>query len=401
MAKRKSKYTEENQLYHLWANKAVESAYVKPYSGFNGRVPHKLFCETPACGGLTIYSYGHHFPIARHVTNASGKKPAVLFTTHKNSVTTNGQICTTRDALRKWDNVTGWQAVESFGPIFNVDNVLASCPSNHRDNFHDYERRREEALAAMRKAKGSAGRHAGTYEALTTEANAYAKFFDVRALQSLPGSHGASMRLMGLRIPAKVAGELLAAYEASAKHEARQKELRVTRSERQRAADERNCVARAAKLEADKATYPARLAAWYAGENVSFPEPPNITTDGVYEQRGEPTVLRHIGNAIETSRGVRVLYEAGKKLFAFVLHIRSGKASCGKVWTPAFPKEMKINGFNIERIDANGDLTAGCHFIPFASINALAWREQWHGATNPENPAAVVAFPTPAPAALA
>jgi hypothetical protein len=40
--------------------------------------------------GRIIYSYGRHFPIAKLVTNAKGQE-AVLFTTRRYSVTTNGK----------------------------------------------------------------------------------------------------------------------------------------------------------------------------------------------------------------------------------------------------------------------------------------------------------------------
>lgn len=46
----------------------------------------------------TIYSYGEHFPIARHVTNKSGKA-AVLFTTGHYSVTTSGHCSMVRSAI--------------------------------------------------------------------------------------------------------------------------------------------------------------------------------------------------------------------------------------------------------------------------------------------------------------
>jgi len=55
-----------NEIPHLWAHKTQSSAH---------NPQHNLYFEDE-----TIYSYGWHFPIARHVTNKSGKKHAILLT---------------------------------------------------------------------------------------------------------------------------------------------------------------------------------------------------------------------------------------------------------------------------------------------------------------------------------
>src|SRR5690349_10787280 len=74
----------------------------------SGEVPHLWFhktqnsARTGGRGNLyfendTIYSYGSHFPIARHVSN--GKENAVLFTTRTYSVTTSGHCSAVRSAI--------------------------------------------------------------------------------------------------------------------------------------------------------------------------------------------------------------------------------------------------------------------------------------------------------------
>lgn len=50
--------------------------------------------------GNTIYSYGHHFPIARHVTNDKGDH-AILITTRDFSVTTRGHCYMVQGAICK------------------------------------------------------------------------------------------------------------------------------------------------------------------------------------------------------------------------------------------------------------------------------------------------------------
>ena len=53
--------------------------------------------------GDTIYSYGSHFPIARHVETKRGR--AVLFTTRDYSVTTSGHKWTVLAALPTPDRI--------------------------------------------------------------------------------------------------------------------------------------------------------------------------------------------------------------------------------------------------------------------------------------------------------
>ena len=69
---------------HLWAHKSQDFA----------RNPgHNFYFH-----GDTIYSYGSHFPVARHVENKRGR--AVLFTTRSYSSTTAGHKCMVEGACR-------------------------------------------------------------------------------------------------------------------------------------------------------------------------------------------------------------------------------------------------------------------------------------------------------------
>lgn len=66
-----------NEIAHIWANQLQESAR---------NSANNLFFE-----GATIYSYGRHFEIAKHVTNEKGDK-AILFNKNKYSNTTAKHI---------------------------------------------------------------------------------------------------------------------------------------------------------------------------------------------------------------------------------------------------------------------------------------------------------------------
>ena len=66
MTKRKKHVFDTGEIPHLWAHRTQDEA--------RNRQGNLYFT------GDTIYSYGSHFPIARHVTNDAGER-AVLFTT--------------------------------------------------------------------------------------------------------------------------------------------------------------------------------------------------------------------------------------------------------------------------------------------------------------------------------
>src|SRR5436190_15215353 len=75
---------EKTQIAHLWMNKKQDSAR-------DGRGSFYF-------KGDTIYSYGAHFPIARHITNKNGEH-AVLMTTRTYSNTTAKHISMVQSAL--------------------------------------------------------------------------------------------------------------------------------------------------------------------------------------------------------------------------------------------------------------------------------------------------------------
>src|SRR5260370_7685600 len=72
MNKRKKHVFDTGEIPHLWAHRTQDEA--------RNRQGNLYFT------GDTIYSYGSHFPVARHVTNPAGERGA-LFTTPTYTVT--------------------------------------------------------------------------------------------------------------------------------------------------------------------------------------------------------------------------------------------------------------------------------------------------------------------------
>ena len=139
---------------HLWAHKSQDSA----------RNP----CHNFYFNGDTIYSYGSHFPIARHVTRKG--KSAVLFTTRSYSSTTAGHKCTVESACR---HLT----------VFHVADVTGS---DCRKQFAQYRAEYMGLVGKYAKARQRKPEHLDALRRLVEEANGYAAFFGLRARLTLP-----------------------------------------------------------------------------------------------------------------------------------------------------------------------------------------------------------------------
>jgi hypothetical protein len=112
----------------------------------------------------TIYSYGDHFPMARHDLRNS----AVLFTTDSYSQTTAQHLSLTR------------QAIPRYKTVFYVTNVKADDKKAHGANFKDYKARINELLKKAVKARTQRGYYLGEAEQLANEANLYADTYKLR-----------------------------------------------------------------------------------------------------------------------------------------------------------------------------------------------------------------------------
>ena len=138
---------------HLWAHKAQDSARNGGNFYFDGD---------------TIYSYGSHFPIARHVETRRGR--AVLFTTRDYSVTTSGHKWTVLGACKH----------------LTVFHVQHPTDTDRKAQFAEY---RERYLALARKysrARSNKPWILGSLRDLVDEANRFAQFFGLRCRLSLP-----------------------------------------------------------------------------------------------------------------------------------------------------------------------------------------------------------------------
>jgi len=154
--------------------------------------------------------------------------------------------------------------------------------------------------------------------ALVNEANRYAEFSDHSARFTVPTDFDA-LKVELTRIAAE-----------------------------QRAADKQ----RLARIASDNAE---RVAQWIAGDSVTLPW--NLPE----------TYLRIEGDEIVTSKGARVPVAHAITGLALVRHIkRTGAEYVRNGHT------VHLGHYAIDRIDPDGNLTAGCHHITFAEIERIA-----------------------------
>jgi hypothetical protein len=138
---------------HLWAHRAQQSARNGSNFYFDGD---------------TIYSYGSHFPIARHVETKRGR--VVLFTTRDYSVTTSGH---------KWTVLSACKHLTVF-------HVQHPTDTNRKAQFAEYRERYLVLARKYSKARSNKPWILDGLRDLVEEANRFAQFFGLRSRLSMP-----------------------------------------------------------------------------------------------------------------------------------------------------------------------------------------------------------------------
>jgi hypothetical protein len=262
--------------------------------------------------GPSIYSYGRHFEIARFVTRKGQR--CVLFTTRSYSNSTSKHLAFARYALHGNELV------------FHVADIGSAAAGNAR---MDYEHRIAAALtsAGNRRSASLAISDTDRAQALTDEANGYAAFFGKRWRIAPPVVNLEALRE---RAAAERAREAAATRKADAKRDAE---------------------------------YQKALGEWRRHER-----------DHVPYMLDKPTALRVAQSAngpayIETSRGASVPATCARMVWDAV---QEARAINGVQF--AANARPRLGSFTLDAIDAAGNVTAGCHVLPYAELHALAVR---------------------------
>lgn len=238
-----------SQVCHLWANQSQSHAHNPGNSVF--------FTHD------TIYSYGLHFPMARHVKNRRGA--CILYTSRGYSNTT-----------AKHKSYT-WRAIQSTATVFTVVNVLAKSKADHAANFA--------ALVAEIVSLQNKIKRARKYGAMWTEqleraiehANAYAKFFGLRQ-----------------RVEIENLDALLESFRRKAAASEKKYAAEVARREEERRKDDLK-----------------RLARWLSG-------------DDVHVGSSVPVHMRVVsGHRVQTTLGAEVPLNAARRAFNKIREVRT------------------------------------------------------------------------------
>jgi hypothetical protein len=267
--------------------------------------------------GDTIYSYGRHFPIARFV---DGKR-AVLFTTRTYSNTTAGHIHTVRRALHGLNL-----------PVFHIEHPGDKPRSS--DVKRDYEQRIDTAMEQAARARLKSVALMEQAQNLAREANEFAEFF------------GWEWRLP---VPELSEEKIKAARKAVRESNAKRRKENEERAERYRKEAEERAARDAVTREA-----------WLRGENVRYP-------DHGWGNVQEDTLLRVHGDMVQTSRNAEIPVCHAKRLWPIILKHRIEGTTYQRNG-----HSHHVGQFVVERIEANGDIKVGCHYIKFDQILKIA-----------------------------
>lgn len=289
------------EVAHKWANQAQS----------NGRSSDgRMFFEGPS-----IYSYGHHFEIARFTDKTYKGERVILFTTRRYSVSTSNHIGHVSHAIPS--NVR-YFCVPAFGD------------SDHAENVRHYLKAAEEARAAAVRAVKYSEMHERSATVYIRDAADYCVVYK----KEVPAAERKAVKAL---LKTVEAGALFTDAER-AKIAARLAAGRKAEAEKK---------ARAAAAEAE------RLAAWAAhAPDARGP---------FYHSR---IVLRLSADKsrVETSRGAQITERAARGLWAVLL--RKGDEQTSLIG-------LNLDGYTVRKWDGV-TLTVGCHEIPAAELRKIA-----------------------------
>ncbi len=308
-----------SKIAHIWAHEQADYA----------RNPQGNFY----CNGKTIYSYRDTFPIATIVVVPRGEhkgEKIVLFTTDSYGPTTAGHMNDARRAIPNYPlvycfNVTGTPA-----------DVRAELTTKMRDAFADFKDpniKRHWTEAVRKKNKNQRLLAYRAFLEAADRLREFSELFSYKCEIKLADNHDEIM-------------VALAEYDRAV--EARRA---VRDAARQRRWEQRDAEWRAQR-EAEEATrqmkMEERVALWRKGGPVARHYLPE-----------SPTLLRVKDDLIETSMGVDFPISHALR----VLSVVEALLVKGKTYV-ANGHTIHLGRYQLDRIDSDGTVHAGCHHIP-------------------------------------
>ena len=321
-AGRKRTVFNSHELPHLWAHKAFPSGKCRASERFDGDVYYSYAAPIAAC-----------IDVVKGKGNKAVTERVYLISDRRYSITTSG-------------HQSGVQfAIPFSAKKFHVPQLFTLWDSrvDYARVTGEFATRIADLLEESNKSREPKKSRLLT-EAQATEEKAreFAEFFGVK----------------GVKIP-KVPATTVENAAALAKAAARAEAARVKR-ERTRAAEwEAGKPAREAAEREALAEAEVVRAAWAAGE-MSYLPFRRFTTS-------LPTILRVRDGEVETSGGASFPVSHAKRGLQLVRAVMSR----GEEWRTN-GHTCHLGHYKIERITPDGTVYAGCHVVPFSSIEAIA-----------------------------
>lgn len=257
----------------------------------------------------SIFSYGRHFCIAKHVKNEQGVE-ALLFTTRGYSNTTAKHKSIVRNATN------------------HLNLIYCNDPSDGRTlNMEAFEKEMKGALVGLANAR-KPEKYINEAECILERVKKYAEFFGMEVPTHL-------IELIDSAKTGKYA-EYLKNEAVRIEAERKEKELKRIKE------------------------FKKQIAKWRKGEGQRL-----------YDRFYGVDYLRAIGQRIETSQGIEIPYETGKRAFKIILALIAKGGCLGEC-------NFKILDFEVKEVNKDF-IVVGCHKIEMTEVKKIAKQMNWIG----------------------
>ena len=334
-------------------NPDTKRAWRENYPG--GEVAHHWARNTiphGRCGNLffasgVIYSYGRHFPIARHIKVKKTGDTLILFTTRDYSSTTSGHKHEVRGAIQR--NRDG-----RMMNVFWVPKVMADTRTDHRENLEHF---RQKAIASYDQSLTATRNSPGLLRQTLEHIHDGNRYAEAVGLTDRIGS------LLGGDLPSfeeRVRREIEAA-------EAKQEAIDAGAEERFKV---RNA-ARMAAYEKELEEWQVKLKEWHDCLRNEFPEKPVKPRPGTRRlhcwDRDNTTYVRVSRDKfLQTSKGMTIPLN---QVLPILAAIRKGDPA-----NPVGGFEVDVRGskWSGQILWMDKTFQIGCHTVTFAEIERAA-----------------------------
>lgn len=324
----KKVFSSSSQTLHVWAQQTQDE----------GRCSNIFFERKEV-----VYSYGYHYPLGFITTNKKGETAAII-NTEGYSVTTSKHIGEARGATRHYKQiflpstaamkglVTAFRLSQARDITKALSNAIVDCINNYNNRLRlDDKKRRAKTLQDWK-------------DSALYECNIYIDLLDwyghkmnkqaATALRYLTGLNAADSKELAIKAQEK-----------------KDKQLRKEQDKRNK--EERIIIDLA-------------MSNWVNGIDT-FRTESGQHDARKYIHRSSTVLLRVKGEEIQTTQGASFPVAHAIKAFSII----SRAAKKGELWQRN-GKTIHLGHFQIDRIEPDGTVIAGCHTVMFDEVKRIA-----------------------------